>query len=163
MPLNHLEQIVAEWLEYQGYFVRRNIKVGKRKEGGYECELDVVALHPQKMKLVQYKPSTDADSWATREKRYKKKFDAGKSHIPRLFSGLAVPEKIEQFAVFVFGSDTNHKTVGGGTVIMLNDLLKEIVDDLKTKKISKGFVPEQYPLLRVLQLACEYQCNLFNE
>jgi len=58
MPINHLEQIVAEWLEsewleYQGYFVRRNIKVGKRERGGYECELDIVALHPKEKKLVQ--------------------------------------------------------------------------------------------------------------
>jgi hypothetical protein len=29
MPSNHLEQLVAEWYEYQGYFVRRNIFVGK--------------------------------------------------------------------------------------------------------------------------------------
>ena len=161
MPLNHLEQIVAEWLEYQGYFVRRNIKVGKRREGGYECELDVVALHPQKRKLVQYEPSTDADSWAKRESRYKKKFDAGKKHIPNLFSGLTIPKEIEQFAVFIFGSDINHKIVGGGKVIMIDTLLKEIVDDLKTKRISKNFVPEQYPLLRILQLACEYQRILF--
>jgi hypothetical protein len=53
MPINHLEQIVAEWLEYQGYFVRRNIKVGKRERGGYECELDIVALHPKEKKLVR--------------------------------------------------------------------------------------------------------------
>ena len=163
MPLNHLEQIVAEWLEYQGYFVRRNVKVGKRKEGGYECELDIVALHPQKIKLVQYEPSTDAHSWDKREGRYKKKFEAGKKHIPSLFSGLSVPENLEQFAVFVFGSDVNHKVVGGGKGLMIADLLKEIVDDLKTKKISKDFVPEQYPLLRVPQLACEYHHTLFTE
>jgi len=26
---NHLEQLIGEWLEHQGYFVRRNVKVGK--------------------------------------------------------------------------------------------------------------------------------------
>lgn len=46
MPVNHLEQIIAEWLEYQGYFVRRNLKVGRRRNGGYDCELDVVGFHP---------------------------------------------------------------------------------------------------------------------
>jgi hypothetical protein len=25
---NHLEQLVAKWLEFKGYFVRRNVKVG---------------------------------------------------------------------------------------------------------------------------------------
>ena len=46
MAANYLEQLVAEWLEYQGYFVRRNVLVGKRAAGGYECELDVVAFNP---------------------------------------------------------------------------------------------------------------------
>src|SRR5690554_419807 len=40
--MNHLEQLVAEWYEYRGYFVRRNIQVGPRANGGYECELDAV-------------------------------------------------------------------------------------------------------------------------
>lgn len=30
----HLEQLVAEWLEYKGFFVRTNVKVGKRPPGG---------------------------------------------------------------------------------------------------------------------------------
>jgi len=44
--MNHLEQLVTEWYEYRGYFVRRNVQVGPRLKGEYECELDVVAFHP---------------------------------------------------------------------------------------------------------------------
>jgi hypothetical protein len=161
MASNHLEQLVAEWLEYQGYFVRRNVKVGKRSRGGYDCELDIVALHPVKKILVHYEPSTDANSWEERESRYQKKFEAGKKHIPELFHGLALPDRIEQFAVFIFGSDTTHKTVGGGTVLMADDLIKEIVDNLISKKIAKAIVPEQYPLLRAIHLVCEYRAGLF--
>jgi hypothetical protein len=29
MPRNHLEDLVAEWYEFRGYFVRRNVQVGK--------------------------------------------------------------------------------------------------------------------------------------
>ena len=163
MPLNHLEQIVAEWLEYRGFFVRRNVKVGKRDRGGYEGELDIVAFHPTEKKLVHYEPSTDTHSWATRESRFKKKFDAGRKHIAGLFHGLAIPEQIDQYAVFLFGSDTNHKTVGGGTVLMMDDFLKIVVSDLRTKRIASAIVPEQFPLLRVLQLACEYHRELFVE
>lgn len=36
MPANHLEQLVAEWYEYQGYFIWRNVRVGKKPQGGYE-------------------------------------------------------------------------------------------------------------------------------
>ena len=30
MANNFLEQLVTEWYEYRGYFVRRNVPVGKR-------------------------------------------------------------------------------------------------------------------------------------
>lgn len=88
MPSNHLEQLIAEWYEYQGYFVRRNILVGKRAKGGYECELDIVAFHPLTKHLVHIEPSLDANSWAVREARFKRKFDAGRKYIPGLFDGL---------------------------------------------------------------------------
>ena len=44
MAINFLEQLIAEWYEYRGYFVRRNVLVGRRLKGGYECELDIVAF-----------------------------------------------------------------------------------------------------------------------
>ena len=34
MSSNHLEELVKEFYEYNGYFVRTKIKVDKRKEGG---------------------------------------------------------------------------------------------------------------------------------
>ena len=36
MASNFLEELVAEWYEYKGYFVRRNVRVGPRAKGGYE-------------------------------------------------------------------------------------------------------------------------------
>lgn len=86
--MNHLEQLVAEWYEFQGYFVRRNVMVDPRPRGGYECELDVVAFHPGKQHLVHLEPSLDADSWQRREERFAKKFDAGRRHIPAIFGGI---------------------------------------------------------------------------
>lgn len=57
MPINFLEQLVAEWYEYRGFFVRRNVNVGKRTAGGHEGELDVVAFHPVEKLLVQIETS----------------------------------------------------------------------------------------------------------
>lgn len=71
MP-NYLEELTREWYEYQGYFVRQNVNVGKRPQGGYECELDIVAFHPVTKHLIHVEPSMDAASWAIREKRYKR-------------------------------------------------------------------------------------------
>lgn len=79
MAGNHLESLVAEWYEFNGYFVRRNVKVGRRPQGGYECELDVVAFSPEKNSIVHVEPSLDADTWQERERRYAKKFRAGRS------------------------------------------------------------------------------------
>lgn len=52
MASNHLEQLAAEWYEYRGYFVRRNVRVGPRAQGGHEGELDIVAFDPRKVALV---------------------------------------------------------------------------------------------------------------
>ena len=67
MAGNHLESLVAEWYELRGYFIRRNVQVGKLPKGGYECELDVVGFHPEQRSLVQIESSLDADGWAVRE------------------------------------------------------------------------------------------------
>ena len=161
MPVNHLEQLISEWLEYRGYFVKRNQKVGRRARGGYDCEIDVAAYHPETRHLVQYEPSTDTHSWAKRNARFRKKFAAGAAHIPGMFHGIQVPSTVDQHAVFLYGSTTNNSTVGGGKILMVADLLKEISADLATKQIAKGIVPEQFALLRVLHLACEFRTSLF--
>ena len=101
VALNFLEQLVAEWYEFRGYFVRRKINVGPSLKGKFEFELDIVAFHPGKPHLVHIEPSMDATSWDQREKRYTAKFGAGKKHIPSLFSGFDLPE-IDQIALLVF-------------------------------------------------------------
>lgn len=159
--MNHLEQLVAEWYEYQGFFVRRNVHVGKRPSGGWECELDVVAFHPAERLLVHVEPSMDTDSWEKREIRYRKKFEAGRKYIPELFSGLEVPERIEQIALFGFGSKANNTTLGGGCVWLVSDLLREITRALRPLRIEKAAVPEQFPLLRTIQFVCQYERGLF--
>ncbi|MCB9915233.1 MAG: hypothetical protein H6828_08800 [Planctomycetes bacterium] len=157
MAANFLEQLVSEWFEYQGYFVRRNVHVGKRAKGGYECELDVVAFHPGKPHLVHIEPSMDADSWKTRDERYRKKFRAGRRHIPGLFPHLDIPEHVDQIALFVYGSDKNHTTVGGGKVLTIRRFLREVVGSLCQRGLATEAVPEHMPILRALQFASEYR------
>lgn len=159
--MNHLEQLVGEWFEYNGYFVRRNILVGKRDQGGHECELDVVAFHPESQHLVHIEPSLDADSWAKRELRFSKKFKAGRSHIPQLFSGIPLPQDFEQIALFAFGSTKNVKTVGGGEVATTAEFYSEIVATLRGQNVAKKAVPEQFPLIRTIQYCLQYEHQLF--
>jgi hypothetical protein len=79
--MTHLETLIAEYLDWRGYLVRRNKKVGRLRHGGWEGELDIVAYHPKSQDLVHYEPSIDAIGWTKREERYRKKFDAGRKYI----------------------------------------------------------------------------------
>lgn len=159
--MNHLEQLAAEWYEYQGYFVRRNVLVGKLSSGGWECELDVVAFHPAKMHLVHIEPTMDTHSWSKRESRYLKKFQAGRRYIPFMFAGMGAPESIDQIALLGLGSKKNHQTLAGGKVMLISDLLAEVTDELKLKRVETEIVPELFPLLRTIQFVCQHQSKLF--
>jgi hypothetical protein len=157
MAGNHLEQLISEWYEYQGYFVRRNVLVGRLPTGGHECELDIVAFHPATRHLVHIEPSLDADSWAKREERYRKKFDAGRKYIPALFTGLDLPGEIEQIAVLVFASKVHHQMVGGGRLVLASEVLEEILRGIKDKRLESHAIPKELPLLKTLQYVTEYR------
>jgi len=163
MQTNFLEELVAEWLEYKGYIVKRNERVGRRAKGGHEGELDVVAFNPKSNHLIHYETSTDADSWAGRESRFEKKFAAGVKHINALFGGLTLPETIEKKAIFAFGSDRNHKTVGGGQVQLAEDFIVEVLCELKNTSFLSHAVPEKYPILRVLQMITQHKGKVVEE
>jgi hypothetical protein len=157
MSVNYLEQLIAEWYEYKGYFVRRNVLVGKLPMGGFECELDVVAFNPATSHLLHIEPSMDADSWENRERRYTKKFEAGRKYIREIFKGLDLPQEIEQVAVLVFASKQNHTTLGGGRLVMAYELLEDIFRDLKGRSLASNAIPEQLSILRSFQFVTEYR------
>lgn len=157
MANNFLEQLIAEWYELQGYFIRKNVLVGRLARGGHECELDVVAFHPGKKHLVHIEASMDASSWAERERRFEKKFDAGRKHIPILFDGLDIPANIEQIAILVFASKQKRDTLAGGKLILGNELLEIIFADLQNRSIYSQTIPEQFPILRAFQFVAQYR------
>jgi len=162
MANNYLEQLVAEWYEYQGYFIRQNVLVGKRAKGGYEGELDIVAFHPESKHLVHIEPTMDAHSWAKREERFEKKFKAGRKYIPQLFKGMDIPNNIEQICLLGFGSNVNHPTLAGGKVIMVSEFLAEIIEKISETSISSSAVSENHSLLRTLQFITQNR-KMFSE
>lgn len=159
--MNFLEQLTFEWYEYQGYFVRRNTHVGKRSAGGFECELDVVAFHPTTGHIIHIEPSMDAHSWTERERRYLKKFEAGRKYIPNMIPGYNVGTPIEQVALFGLLKSQTREELAGGKVWTVANLLQSIVSELKTRRIATEAVPEQFPLLRTIQFTCEHAAQLF--
>ena len=140
------------------------MRVGRRPEGGYECELDVVAFHPGTKRLVHVEPSTDASSWKEREKRYAKKFEAGRKYIPDMFAGLlpssAVPEQI---ALLVFTSEYRERPLAGGRAIHVAAFLEEIVTHFGGFSMMKSQVPEQFLVLRTMQFIVTYKPQLFRQ
>lgn len=160
MAHNYLEQLVAEWYEFRGYYVRRNVLVGRRAKGGHDCELDVVAFKPDTQHLVHIEPSMDASNWRVREERFAKKFEAGRKYIPSLFKGLVLPGEIEQFALLGFASNKTYKTIGSGKIILIPHLLTEIFAQLRPTSLASSAVPEQFPILRTLQLVSDNRRHL---
>jgi hypothetical protein len=153
MP-NFLEQIVSEWYEYRGFFVRRNVFVGKRDKGGHEGELDVVAFNPGQKRLVHIETTMDGNSWAVRETYFAKKFRTGKKYIPTLFEGFDPLPEIEAVALIGMGSAKDHPEIGDAKVVTVNDFLREIRDNIQYGAGSRT-IPEQFVILRTLQFAKE--------
>jgi hypothetical protein len=154
MP-NFLEQLVAEWYEYRGYFVRRNIKVGPRDKGGHEGELDVVAYQPVDKRLVHIETSMDSLPWKEREERFAMKFVSGDKYIHALFKGLDLPDRSERLVVLGYGSTKNHNMIGGAKIQLVSELMLEIRNEMRSQSsINENInVPEQYVILRSLQFA----------
>ena len=150
---NFLETLIGEWLEYQGYFVRRNEKVGKRPKGGWEGELDVVAFNPQTKHLVHYECSTDAWKADVREAKFGRKLKFGRQYAAKLFGGLELPP-LEQKILHGYASKSQTK-IAGAEVTRVQDLVLEIIEEVGKAPLAKKAVPEQYPLLRVLQAVAE--------
>ncbi|MBI2297247.1 MAG: hypothetical protein HYU76_14705, partial [Betaproteobacteria bacterium] len=55
----------------------------------------------------------------------------------------------------------NHPTLGGGKVLLVPELMREIMEDLSDKKIAANAVPEHHALLRTLQFVVEYRKKVF--
>ena len=69
---------------------------------------------------------------------------------------------IEQIAILVFASRSNHPTLGGGKVLLISDLMRQIMEDLGDQKLNSNLVPEHHTILRTLQFVIEYRKKVFD-
>jgi hypothetical protein len=152
--MNHLEQLIAEWLQYNGYFVRVSVPVGARAKGGFEGELDVVAIKLSTSHLLHIECSLDALAGAKREVRFAAKFERGRRYIREVFRGIAIPDDLEQVLVLQFASGKT-RSIGGVRLVTVRELIHEIYDGLKGTSPQSSAVPSNLPLLRTLQLAMD--------
>ncbi len=151
--MSHLESLIAEYLDWQGHIVRRNVKVGRLNHGGWEMELDIIGYHPGSNIVVHYEPSIDALSWEKREARYLKKFNAGRRYIfTEVFSWLPPETPLKQVAVFI-SRPREKKEFAGGALLSIDELMSEIrAKVIECGPMCRNAISEQYPLLRTLQM-----------
>src|SRR5579875_3875770 len=154
--MNHLEQLVTEWLQYKKYYVRTSVQVGLRHAGGFEGELDVVGYNFASKHLIHVECSLDANSWQERDKVFSKKFERGRKFVKTVFEGFTVPNAPDQVALLQFASG-NRQQIGGGRVITGKQFIREIWDGLRGTSPASGAVPSTLPLVRTLQLAAAAQ------
>ena len=154
--MNFLEQLVAEWYAYKGFFVRTNIRFGKRPAGGYEGEIDVVAFNPRTKHLVHIETSTDADSWTERKGRFVKKFENAKQHYAEIFDFQL--KTVECKAIVGFSQRTLNQIDFGNDihVVLVPQFIQEITRELSRYSPLQATVPEGYPLLRAIQFVVTY-------
>jgi hypothetical protein len=156
--VSHLENLIAEYFDWKGYLVKRNIKVGKRAQGGWEMELDVIAYHPGEEVLIHLEPSVDAHSWEVREQRFTKKFTAARKYILKdIFPWLNKTLVIKQMAVLITHPKDRH-TLAGAEIISIDEFMAMVRKEvIACGPLAKNAIPEQYPLLRTLQMShCGY-------
>ena len=155
--MNFLEQLVAEWYEYAGYFVRSNVRARKRAEGGWDAELDVLAYDPSNGTLLHVETSGDASSWAERKRRFlTKKFMLRREEYEAIL-GCKV-SKIRKIAVVGYVRSTKVDLNWGKDieVVLIPDLMTQIAGKLRSQNPMQEAVPEGFPILRAVQTVLAY-------
>jgi len=151
MCMNFLETLAAEWYEYTGYFVRTNVRARKRKQGGFEHELDVLAYDPRESTVVHIETSGDTASMKEREQRFRnKKFILSLDDYQEILNTEIAG--VEKVAIVGYSKKTRNPIDWGEIeVILIPTFIKLITDTLRTKDVMTEGVPETYPLLRAIQ------------
>ena len=155
--MNFLEQLVAEWYEYEGYFVRSNVRTRKRSKGGFDVELDVLAYDLPNNTLLHVEVSGDADSWPERKRRFlTKKFILARKEYETII-GCKV-SKIRKIAIVGYARSTKVNLNWGQDyeVVLIPDFMKQITEKLRSQHPAHEAVPEGFPLLRAVQTVLAY-------
>ncbi len=152
--MNFLEQLAAEWYEYNGHFVRTNIHFGPRARGGYIGEMDIVAYNPTTHELIHIEASGDAYSRVQREKNFRRKFSDAKRYYLNMFPFKG---SFKQVAILGFNNRVHTLDFGKNVIIKsIPEFIIEINNELKIINPAKKSVPESYPLLRAIQHSIFY-------
>lgn len=168
--MNFLEELAAEWYEYSGYFVRTNVKFGRRARGSYIGEMDVVGYKPETQEFIHIETSTDALTWEQRRRRFERKFTDARKYYMDIFPFKQMNMSPKQIAILGFNLRPSSRMIPWKStapkrsilkdiqieVIHIPEFLRRINNRLKDKDPQKNAIPETYPLLRAIQYSAFY-------
>ena len=151
--MNFLEQLVGEWYELQGYFVKTTVRLAHHGYGGKD--LDVIAFCRKKpSEIVHIETSTDVKN----PEYWRDKF--GKIG-PQIYEKLFGPhERIRRIAICGFGKTARDEwkeslDADGIQMLSVPEFLRPIRKTLREMPIAGSAVPENYPILRGMQFVLE--------
>lgn len=159
--MNFLEEFVAEWYQYRGYFVLRNLKFGKREKGGWSGEIDILALCPRNMALRHIEVDGSAEGPAAiKDRMLKKKFVLSKQDYQDLL-GMKLSAEVGKRVYFSFSRhpkiDLRTEAWGGIKVITIPRFFDKLGVVFRETPPARATVPESLPLLRAAQFAIYYE------
>lgn len=59
--------------------------------------------------------------------------------------------------MLVFASKAKHQEIGGGRIVLIQEVLRDIFHALRDQKIASNAIPEHLPILRSFQLVSDYR------
>ena len=154
--MNFVEELVAEWLQYEGWLVSRNVRYGekpKRSAGGYKGECDILAFHPKRREYLHVECSQASLSRPKLAKKFLDQFKKAKKWYPKLMPGSN--GKVGRLAVG--GWSKEPAPIGEGIEIktipqFVGDLCQKLEPPVPFTKI----LPQKFPLLRMIQCVLAY-------
>ena len=165
--MNFLEQLVAEWYQYNGYFVRTNLKFGRneRGRGGHAGEMDVVAYQPKTEEFIHIEASTDSLPRLERKKKFETQFTGARKYYMEAFPFIKLDIEPQQIALVGFNrtrslrAENWKSSAPSGSpwgdikidVIHIPEFFEQINTELSSKDPQNDAIPENYPLLRAIQ------------
>ena len=159
MKVNFREQLIAEWYELRGYFVRTNEKWpdghGRRRSE----DMDVLALCPTTRKLIHIETtSSEYKNWV--EKYRGRKFHSDDSFYMENFHA----DSVQRVAIVGSGAGPNDNAAKklkdhNITLQSFGQLYEEIEEKIRDDwwPETKKAIPETLPILKGIQYALRYQ------
>ena len=158
MKVNFREQLIAEWYELRGYFVRTNEKWPNRRRN--EGDMDVLALCPETRNLIHIEIASSEGKKGQWVRKTKEKFNSDDSFYMENFH----VDSVKRVAIVGSGWAANdaavkelkdHNITLQSLGQIYEEIGKKITDDWWPERDKS--IPETLPILKGIQYALRYR------